>query len=110
LELLLFSIPSSGVLFCTRLAVSKSLIFCFSQEMIDAGTARELVNRVQRLRKKAGLVPSDRIEVFMDAPADIQQVARTHSDLISHTIGGPILPASAPPSYMCVICRSFPLV
>ena len=78
--------------------------------MIDTGTARELVNRVQRLRKKAGLVPSDRIEVFMDAPADIQQVARTHSDLISHTIGGPILPASAPPSYMCVICRSFPLV
>ena len=78
--------------------------------MIDAGTARELVNRVQRLRKKAGLVPSDRIEVFMDAPADIQQVARTHSDLISHTIGGPILPASAPPSYMCVTCRSFPSV
>ena len=68
--------------------------------MIDAGTARELVNRVQRLRKKAGLVPSDRIEVFMDAPADIHHVARVHSDLISQTIGCPILPASAPPSYM----------
>ena len=69
--------------------------------MIDAGSARELVNRVQRLRKKAGLVPSDRIEVFMDAPAEIQHIARNHSDLISHTIGCPILPASVPPAYMC---------
>jgi isoleucyl-tRNA synthetase len=76
------------------------LFVCNSQEMIDSGSARELVNRVQRLRKKAGLVPSDRIEVFLDAPADILQVARTHSDLISHTIGCPMLPASAPPAYM----------
>jgi hypothetical protein len=68
--------------------------------MIDSGTARELVNRVQRLRKKAGLVPSDRIEVFLDAPAEILQVARTHSDLISHTISCPMLPASAFPAYM----------
>jgi isoleucyl-tRNA synthetase len=74
--------------------------------MIDSGTARELVNRVQRLRKKAGLVPSDRIEVFMDAPAEILQVARAHADLISQTIGCTILPASAPPPYMCA--ASFP--
>ncbi len=97
-----FFFPS---LLCSCLAL-RPLIIRFSQEMIDSGTARELVNRVQRLRKKAGLVPSDRIEVFMDAPADIQQIARAHADLISHTIGCPIIPASAPPPYMCAVFPS----
>lgn len=33
------------------------------QSMFDRGTAREFVNRIQKLRKKAGLVPTDPINV-----------------------------------------------
>ena len=40
--------------------------------LVEAGLAREVVNRVQKLRKKAGLVASDIVDVFLDA--------RPHSD------------------------------
>ena len=33
--------------------------------LLAAGTAREVVNRVQKMRKAAGLVPADAVEVFM---------------------------------------------
>jgi hypothetical protein len=32
------------------------------------GTAREIVNRVQKMRKKAGLQATDPVAVFIDAP------------------------------------------
>ena len=35
--------------------------------LVEAGLAREVVNRVQKLRKKAGLVASDVVDVFVDA-------------------------------------------
>eukprot|EP00850_Spirogloea_muscicola_P006897 SM000033S12418 [mRNA] locus=s33:848870:857947:- [translate_table: standard] len=36
------------------------------EELADAGIAREVVNRVQKLRKKAGLEPTDSVEVFIE--------------------------------------------
>ena len=38
---------------------------CWFQEM---GTAREIVNRVQKMRKKAGLQASDPVAIFVDVP------------------------------------------
>lgn len=35
--------------------------------LVEAGLAREVVNRVQKLRKKAGLVASDIVDVYLDA-------------------------------------------
>lgn len=35
-----------------------------SQEMLDEGVLRDIVNRVQRLRKEFKIVPTDDIEVF----------------------------------------------
>ena len=32
------------------------------------GTAREIVNRVQKMRKKAGLQASDPVAIFIDVP------------------------------------------
>ena len=37
------------------------------ESLVEAGLAREVVNRVQKLRKKAGLVASDVVDVFVDA-------------------------------------------
>ena len=31
------------------------------QSMLDEGVAREVVNRIQKLRKKAGLSPTDEV-------------------------------------------------
>lgn len=35
--------------------------------LVEAGLAREVVNRVQKLRKKAGLVASDIVDVYLNA-------------------------------------------
>jgi isoleucyl-tRNA synthetase len=35
-----------------------------SQDMIDEGVSREVVNRVQKLKKKAKLVVTDEVTVF----------------------------------------------
>ena len=43
------------------------------QELLAAGAAREVVNRVQRLRKKAGLVATDTVEVFIRLETQQQQ-------------------------------------
>lgn len=34
------------------------------QAMQDEGVAREIINRVQKLRKKAGLVPTDPVRQY----------------------------------------------
>ena len=36
------------------------------ESLVEAGLAREVVNRVQKLRKKAGLVASDVVDVFLN--------------------------------------------
>jgi isoleucyl-tRNA synthetase len=46
------------------------------------GTAREVVNRIQRLRKEAGYVYTDRIGVWMDGGPAVLEAARAHADFI----------------------------
>jgi isoleucyl-tRNA synthetase len=45
--------------------------------------AREVVSRVQRLRKETGLAVSDRIRLAVAAPADVQEMLRPHTDWIA---------------------------
>lgn len=54
--------------------------------MQDEGTAREIINRIQKLRKKAHLVPTDEITVFYKADGDLKRVAEEHKDFIEGTI------------------------
>jgi isoleucyl-tRNA synthetase len=46
------------------------------------GTAREVVNRIQRLRKEAGYVYTERIGVWMDGGPAVLEAARAHADFI----------------------------
>lgn len=71
------------------------------EELKQEGIAREIINRVQRLRKRIGLKSTDPVEVFYDvAPSSkLQTVLQTKQDLIVHRYGSPILPFSAKPSY-----------
>lgn len=62
-------------------------------ELMDTGLARELINRVQRLRKKAGLVPTD--DVIMEyrvlnnaANVDIKGAIQQNDELIRNAIRG----------------------
>ena len=47
------------------------------------GMAREVVSRVQRVRKEAGLAVSDRIRLAIAAPAEVQEALRPHAAWIA---------------------------
>ena len=46
------------------------------------GLAREIVNRVQRIRKDAGYAYVDRIELWIDGDTPVLDAARAHADFI----------------------------
>lgn len=54
--------------------------------MQDEGTAREIINRVQKLRKKAHLVPTDEIKVFYETENDLDRIADEFKEFIENTI------------------------
>jgi isoleucyl-tRNA synthetase len=52
-------------------------------ELRTEGLARELVSRVQRLRKEAGLVVSDRIRLAVHGSAEVESAVRAHRGYIA---------------------------
>ncbi|EKM53938.1 uncharacterized protein PHACADRAFT_257438 [Phanerochaete carnosa HHB-10118-sp] len=67
-------------------------------ELVGEWLARELVNRVQKLRKSAGLQATDDVDVFYvfeneDAAADIAQAMQEHGDRIHRTVRSVLKPA-----------------
>eukprot|EP01137_Pigoraptor_chileana_P000643 Opistho-2@37120 len=67
------------------------------QAMRDEGTARETKNRVQKLRKKANLKPTDPIGLFYAVPKDDAEVRLGHvisasqADFLSKALKQPLL-------------------
>jgi len=53
-----------------------------TEELRREGLAREIVNRVQRLRKDAGYAYTTRIEVWVDGPAPLLEAVRAHAGFI----------------------------
>ncbi len=61
-------------------------------ELRAEGLARELISRVQRMRKEAGLAVSDRITLLMDGDADVAAAARAHTEYVAReTLASSIL-------------------
>lgn len=52
-------------------------------ELRAEGMAREVVSRVQRLRKESGLAVSDRIRLQVAAPSEVQEALRAHAQWIA---------------------------
>ncbi|XP_063072140.1 isoleucine--tRNA ligase, cytoplasmic [Engraulis encrasicolus] len=69
------------------------------QSMVDEGVAREVINRIQKLRKKGHLVPSDEITVYYSCKpqADyLDKVIQAHTDFILATTKAPMKPYPVP--------------
>jgi isoleucyl-tRNA synthetase len=61
------------------------------------GVARELVNRIQRLRRDSGLEVSDRIRLWIDGDPDARAAAERHRDYIAgETLALGLEPGSPP--------------
>jgi isoleucyl-tRNA synthetase len=52
-------------------------------ELRAEGMARELVNRIQRLRKDSGLEITDRIRVGVEGPPEVREAVRSFQDFIA---------------------------
>jgi isoleucyl-tRNA synthetase len=55
-------------------------------ELRREGMARELISRVQRMRKEAGLAVSDRIRLHISADASVGQAAESHRAWIAEEV------------------------
>ncbi|KAG9483419.1 hypothetical protein GDO78_009373 [Eleutherodactylus coqui] len=76
------------------------------QAMLDEGVAREVINRIQKLRKKGNLVPTDEITVhYQVEPQEgyLYSVIQGHTDFILATVKSPLVPHAAPPSSNVII-------
>jgi len=66
--------------------------------MLRAGVAREMVNRFQKLRKKAALEPTDAVELFYKVTSgDLEAIVRENSALMAETLGCVPLPDGCRP-------------
>ncbi|XP_058997292.1 isoleucine--tRNA ligase, cytoplasmic [Mustela lutreola] len=71
------------------------------QSMVDEGVAREVINRIQKLRKKCNLVPTDEITVYYKAKSEgkyLNNVIESHTEFIFATIKAPLKPYPVPTS------------
>ncbi|KAJ4968949.1 hypothetical protein NE237_015650 [Protea cynaroides] len=79
------------------------------ESLSDAGVAREVVNRVQKLRKKAGLEPTDIVEMYFESLDDnnskLQHVLNSQEPYIRDTLGSLLLPYSMTPSTADLLCE-----
>ncbi|ROT37687.1 isoleucyl-tRNA synthetase [Sodiomyces alkalinus F11] len=68
-----------------------------AEDLVYEGLAREVINRVQRLRKKAGLVPTDEVHMQYDVTAnpenvDLDKVLDTKEELFVNALRGTLQP------------------
>ena len=54
-----------------------------TEELLQEGWCREIVNKVQNLRKKSGLEVSDRIELDIQGPPQVMAAVARHADRIT---------------------------
>jgi isoleucyl-tRNA synthetase len=57
-----------------------------SPELRAEGLAREIVSRIQRMRKEAGLAVSDRIALWIAGPPEIEEAVRNHATWIADEV------------------------
>lgn len=65
-------------------ALTVALDTDLTQELILEGIARELVNRINGLRKEQGLAVTDRIDLHIEAQPQVQEAFLAHRDYICH--------------------------
>jgi isoleucyl-tRNA synthetase len=58
------------------------LVTKLDDALLAEGLAREVVNRVQRLRRDSGFSVADRIDLAVEGPAEIERAVSQHADYI----------------------------
>jgi len=78
-----------GWLIATEGSLTVALDITITEELRNEGIARELVNRIQNLRKDIGLEVTDTINLFIEEKSEIKQALKENFDYIcSETLAG----------------------
>jgi isoleucyl-tRNA synthetase len=76
--------PRGGVVVAGDVAFSVALDTELSDDLVREGVAREVINRIQTLRREAGLEVSDRIELrWHSADPAVREAVTAHTELIA---------------------------
>jgi isoleucyl-tRNA synthetase len=62
--------PQPGLAAYTDGEITVAIDLELTAELIDEGIARELINRIQNLRKDSGFAVTDRIDILIDTTAE----------------------------------------
>ncbi|KAJ0018461.1 hypothetical protein Pint_11167 [Pistacia integerrima] len=77
------------------------------ESLFEAGVAREVVTRIQKLRKKAALEPTDLVDVYFESLDEdksfSQQVLNSQEHYIKDAIGSPLLPVTMLPPHAVIL-------
>jgi len=77
--------------------------------LIEAGVAREVVNKIQKLRKTAQLEPTDLIDVYyksVDGGSNrFEEILQSQDQKIREVLGNSLVPMAVAPSDMVAICE-----
>ncbi len=82
-EALIERIPREGLIVASEGEVAVALETSQTEELVKEGHAREIVNRIQNLRKQKDLEVSQRIKYMYCAPPEIEQVMESFGDYIA---------------------------
>ncbi|XP_058455405.1 isoleucine--tRNA ligase, cytoplasmic [Malaya genurostris] len=65
-----------------------------NEELVKEGVAREIINRIQKLKKKAKLIPTDPVLIYytVSQEGEIKSVAESHQEFIVSTVKSPFVP------------------
>ncbi|AQK81818.1 Isoleucine--tRNA ligase, cytoplasmic [Zea mays] len=72
------------------------------QSLFEAGVAREVVNRIQKLRKTAQLEPADPVDVYYESVGSdkntLEEILKSQDQYIRDALGSPIMPKEMAPT------------
>ncbi len=96
-EVLVQSQPAQGLAVAADKFVTVAVDTAVTPELRAEGLAREVVRRIQAMRKEAGFNIEDRILVYYQAQGELEQVFKTWADYIqSETLANALNSASLP--------------
>ncbi len=76
------AVPIPGVVVAASQGIVVALETDLNAELLAEGLAREMINRVQSLRKAADLQVTQRIRLWIEAPEDVRQAIEPYREMI----------------------------
>lgn len=82
----IFMEPRDGFVVQNSNGLTTALDITLSEDLISEGLARELVNRVQKMRKEANFDVTDRIDVYYDGTERIKKAVAAKKEYINQEV------------------------